>query len=94
MTYVEFSKLLSECGYDVDLHYKLHEVAVVAQDLGAVMGGDTLIARVNTKHQYWFTMFDFDETLLKSKDWFAICDLCRNLSATPPDERGKRKRKE
>lgn len=87
ITYREFKNNAERLGYDVDLHYNHHQVAVIAQDLGAVMGGNTTIATVNKRNQYWFSVYDFEETPLTHKDWKTIITLCRMLAQTPIEER-------
>ena len=92
LTYEEFKKMLGQWGYDVDLHYNRRQVAVIAQDLGAVMGGNTTVATVNKEHEGWFSMFDVYETPLDAKDWSTICKVCQDLATTPLEERGEIKR--
>lgn len=92
MTYDEFQNEMNGSGYDVDMHYAYGQIAVVTQDQGALMGGDATIATVNTHHQFWFTMFDYNETLLDYRDWLSICSMCRVLATTPLNERGQKPR--
>ncbi|HJA46408.1 MAG TPA: hypothetical protein H9792_01405 [Candidatus Limosilactobacillus excrementigallinarum] len=84
--------MLGQWGYDVDLHYNRRQVAVIAQDLGAVMGGNTTVATVSKEHEGWFSMFDVCETPLDAKDWSTICKVCQDLATTPLEERGEIKR--
>lgn len=92
LTYEQFKKVLTDDGYECDLHYNHHQVAVIAQDLGSIMGGNTTVATVDKNNQGRFSMFDVDETPLSRNDWLAICSLCQLLAATPIEKRGKIKR--
>lgn len=92
LTYQEFKHDAEQLGYDVDLHYSHGQVAIMTQDLGAVMGGNATIATVSRKHQYWFNVYDYEETPLNHCDWKTIIVLCRMLAQTPIEKRYRHKK--
>lgn len=93
ITYQEFKHDAEQLGYDVDLHYGFHQVAILAQDLGAPMGGSVAIATVNRRNRCWFNVYGYEDTLLTHNDWKTIITLCRMLAQTPLEKRYRHKKR-
>ncbi len=93
LTYAGFKHDAEHLGYDVDLHYSFHQVAILVQDLGAPMGGNVTVATVDRLHRYWFKVYDYEDTLLTHNDWKTIITLCRMLAQTPIDKRYRHKKR-
>lgn len=86
ITYEEFKRELSQYGLLVEKDF--HNVTVSAQDLGAPMGGNVVIATVSTSEMYKFAMGNIDDTLLSYDDFAHISKLCIRLAITPLELRG------
>ena len=86
ITYEEFKRELSQYGLLVEKDF--HNVTVSAQDLGAPMGGNVVIATVSTSEMYKFAMGNIDDTLLSYDDFAHISKLCTRLAITPLELRG------
>lgn len=93
LTYQGFKQIAEHLGYDVDLHYSFSSVAIIAQDLGAPMGGNIEVATVSKHNRFCFTVYDFEDSLLDENDWKAIIVLCRMLAQTPIDKRYRHKKR-
>lgn len=89
LTYKGFIQNLKEYGFEVSCHHS--EMDVEVQDLGAVMGGTIIVARVSTTEEYAFECHNIDETLIKADEWRYLASQCLRLAATPIKERGNYK---
>lgn len=86
LTYKDFATDLNYYGFDLEKHH--NRIDVVAQDLGAIIGGSVTIASVSTTEQYNFECSNIDDTLVKVDEWQYLANQCLRLAATPLNMRG------
>lgn len=87
ITYKEFKKEIKS-NFGASVEYSFGSVNVVAQDLGAPMGGTIMIASVSTSEQFNFQVMDISDTVLSYGEWEGVAKLCLKLARTPLDKRG------
>lgn len=85
MTYEE---LKSQNDFDVNLHYSVNEVAILAPSLDA-FGGDEPIVTISKMEPFNYHPRDYRDTALDLDDWREAVELAQKLTMTPLNERGK-----
>lgn len=84
MTYEELKKK----GFDVNLHYSINEVAILATSLDT-FGGDEPIVTISKAEPFNYHPRDYRDTALDIFDWLEAVKLAQKLALTPLSERGK-----
>lgn len=84
MTYEELKKN----GFDVNLHYSINEVAILAPSIDA-FGGDDPIVTISKVESFNYHPRDYRDTTLDLEDWQEAVKLAQKLAMTPLNERGK-----
>lgn len=84
MTYEE---LKNQQDFDVNLHYSLNEVAILAPSLDA-FGGDEPIVTISKSEQFNYHPRDYRDTMMNLEDWQDAVELAQELALTPLNERG------
>lgn len=85
MTYEE---LKNQKNFDVNLHYSVSEVAILAQSLDT-FGGDDPVVTISKVEPYNYHPRDYRDTALELEDWQEAVKLSQELAMTPLNERGK-----
>ena len=85
MTYEE---LKNQKDFDVNLHYSINEVAILAQSLDT-FGGDEPIVTISKMEPFNYHPRDYRDTVLDLEDWQEAVKLAQELALTPLNERGK-----
>lgn len=85
MTYEE---LKNQKDFDVNLHYSISEVAILAQSLDT-FGGDDPIVTISKAEPFNYHPRDYRDTVLDLEDWREAVKLAQELALTPLNERGK-----
>lgn len=83
MTYEELKKN----GFDVNLHYSISEVAILAPSLDT-FGGDEPIVTISKMEPFNYHPRDYRDTALDIFDWLEAVKLAQKLALTPLNERG------
>lgn len=84
MTYEELKK----SDFDVNLHYSINEVAILAQSLDT-FGSVEPIVTISKVEPYNYHPRDYRDTTLDLDDWKEAVELAQELALTPLNERGK-----
>ena len=85
MTYEE---LKNQKDFNVNLHYSVNEVAILAPSLDT-FGGDEPIVTINKAEPFNYHPRDYRDTVLDLDDWQEAVKLAQKLALTPLNERGK-----
>lgn len=85
MTYEEFK---NQEDFDVNLHYSVSEVAILAQSLDT-FGSVEPIVTISKVEPYNYHPRDYRDTVLDLDDWQEAVKLAHELALTPLNERGK-----
>lgn len=85
MTYEE---LKNQKDFDVNLHYSVNEVAILAPSFDA-FGGDVLIVTISKVEPFNYHPRDYRDTILDLDDWKEAVKLAQELAMTPLNERCK-----
>ncbi|MEK1366060.1 hypothetical protein HCZ82_04600 [Limosilactobacillus fermentum] len=85
MTYEEFK---NQKDFDVNLHYSINEVAILAQSLD-VFGSVEPIVTISKVEPFNYHPRDYQDTTLDLDDWQEAVKLAQELALTPLNERGK-----
>lgn len=85
MTYEE---LKNQKYFDVNLHYSINEVAILAQSFDA-FGGVEPIVTISKVEPFNYHPRDYRDTTLDLDDWQEAVKLAQELALTPLNERGK-----
>lgn len=85
MTYEE---LKNQNNFDVNLHYSISEVAILAPSLDA-FGGDDPVVTISKSEPFNYHPRDYRDTVLDLEDWREAVELAQKLALTPLNERGK-----
>lgn len=85
MTYEE---LKNQKDFDVNLHYSINEVAILAPSLDA-FGSFEPVVTISKMEPFNYHPRDYRETTLDLKDWQEAVKLAQELALTPLNERGK-----
>ena len=85
MTYEE---LKNHKNFNVNLHYSINEVAILAPSLDA-FGGDEPIVTISKMEPFNYHPRDYRDTVLDLEDWQEAVKLAQELALTPLNERGK-----
>lgn len=85
MTYEELKK---HKDFNVNLHYSINEVAILAQSLDT-FGGDEPIVTISKSEPFNYNPRDYRDTVLDLEDWQEAVKLAQKLAMTPLNERGK-----
>ncbi len=85
MTYEE---LKNQKDFDVNLHYSISEVAILAPSLDT-FGGDDPIVTISKAEPFNYHPRDYRDTVLDLEDWREAVKLAQELAMTPLNERGK-----
>lgn len=85
MTYEE---LKNQNDFDVNLHYSVSEVAILAQSLDT-FGGDDPVVTISKVEPFNYHPRDYRDTMLDLDDWQEAVELAQKLALTPLNERGK-----
>lgn len=85
MTYEE---LKNQKDFDVNLHYSINEVAILAQSLD-VFGSVEPIVTISKAEPFNYHPRDYRDTTLDLYDWQEAVKLAHELAMTPLNERGK-----
>ena len=85
MTYEE---LKNQKNFDVNLHYSINEVAILAQSLD-VFGSVEPIVTISKAEPFNYHPRDYRDTVLDLDDWQEAVKLAQELAMTPLNERGK-----
>lgn len=85
MTYEELKK---HKDFNVNLHYSINEVAILAPSLDA-FGGDEPIVTISKMEPFNYHPRDYRDTMLDLEDWQEAVKLAQELALTPLNERGK-----
>lgn len=85
MTYEE---LKNQKYFDVNLHYSINEVAILAQSLDT-FGSVEPIVTISKAEPYNYHPHDYRDTTLDLDDWQEAVKLAHELALTPLNERGK-----
>lgn len=85
MTYEE---LKNQKDLDVNLHYSINEVAILAPSLD-VFGSVEPIVTISKMEPFNYHPRDYRDTILDLDDWQEAVKLARELAMTPLNERGK-----
>lgn len=84
MTYEELKKI----NFDVNLHYSINEVAILAQSLDA-FGSVEPIVTISKVEPFNYHPRDYRDTILDLDDWKEAVKLAQELAMTPLNERCK-----
>lgn len=85
MTYEE---LKNQKDLDVNLHYSVNEVAILAQSLDT-FGSVEPIVTISKVEPFNYHPRDYRDTTLDLDDWQEAVKLAHELAITPLNERGK-----
>ena len=85
MTYEE---LKNQKDFNVNLHYSVNEVAILALSLDA-FGGDEPVVTISKSEPFNYHPRDYRDTTLDLEDWQEAVKLAQKLALTPLNERGK-----
>lgn len=85
MTYEE---LKNQKDFNVNLHYSVNEVAILAPSLDT-FGGDDPIVTISKAEPFNYHPRDYRDTVLDLEDWREAVKLAQELALTPLNERGK-----
>ena len=85
MTYEE---LKNQKGFDINLHYSVNEVAILAPSLDP-FGGDDPVVTISKSEPFNYHPRDYRDTMLDFEDWKEAVKLAQELAMTPLNERGK-----
>ena len=85
MTYEE---LKNQKNFDVNLHYSVSEVAILAQSLDT-FGSVEPIVTISKVEPFNYHPRDYRDTALELEDWQEAVKLAQKLALTPLNERGK-----
>ena len=85
MTYEE---LKNQKDLDVNLHYSINEVAILAQSLDT-FGSVEPIVTISKVEPFNYHPRDYRDTTLDLDDWQEAVKLAHELAMTPLNERGK-----
>ena len=85
MTYEE---LKNQKDFDINLHYSVSEVAILAQSLDT-FGGDEPVVTISKMEPFNYHPRDYRDTALELEDWQEAVKLAQELALTPLNERGK-----
>lgn len=85
MTYEE---LKNQKYFNVNLHYSVNEVAILAPSLDA-FGGDEPVVTISKAEPFNYHPRDYRDTVLELEDWREAVKLAQELALTPLNERGK-----
>ncbi|MEK1471404.1 hypothetical protein HC002_02300 [Limosilactobacillus fermentum] len=85
MTYEE---LKNQKDFDVNLHYSVTEVAILAQSLDT-FGSVEPIVTISKVEPFNYHPRDYRDTTLDIFDWLEAVKLAQKLALTPLNERGK-----
>ena len=85
MTYEE---LKNQKDFDVNLHYSVSEVAILAQSLDT-FGSVEPIVTISKVEPFNYHPRDYRDTTLDIFDWLKAVKLAQKLALTPLNERGK-----
>ncbi|MEK1431453.1 hypothetical protein HCY88_04370 [Limosilactobacillus fermentum] len=83
MTYEELKKN----DFDVNLHYSINEVAILAQSLDT-FGSVEPIVTISKMEPFNYHPRDYRDTTLDLVDWQEAVKLAQKLAMTPLNERG------
>lgn len=83
MTYEELKKK----GFDVNLHYSINEVAILATSLDT-FGGVEPIVTIAKFEPFNYRVCDYRDTMIDLEDWQEAVKLAHELAMTPLKERG------
>lgn len=84
MTYEELKKN----DFDVNLHYSISEVAILAQSLDT-FGSVEPIVTISKMEPFNYHPRDYRDTALDLDDWKEAVKSAQELAMTPLNERGK-----
>lgn len=85
MTYEE---LKNQKYFDVNLHYSINEVAILAPSLDAFSSVEPVVT-ISKMEPYNYHPRDYRDTVLDLEDWQEAVKLAQELALTPLNERGK-----
>ena len=85
MTYEELKK---QKGFNVNLHYSVSEVAILAPSLDA-FGGDDPVVTISKSEPFNYHPRDYRDTAMDLEDRREAVKLAQELALTPLNERGK-----
>ncbi|MGJ3767344.1 hypothetical protein ACLOE0_10465 [Limosilactobacillus fermentum] len=85
MTYEELKK---HKEFNVNLHYSVNEVAILAPSLDT-FGGDDPVVTISKMEPFNYHPRDYRDTVLELEDWREAVKLAQELALTPLNERGK-----
>ena len=85
MTYEE---LKNQKDFDVNLHYSVSEVAILAPSLDTFGGYDPIVT-ISKVEPFNYHPRDYRDTMLDLDDWQEAVKLAQKLALTPLNERGK-----
>ena len=85
MTYEE---LKNQKDFNVNLHYSVNEVAILAQSLDT-FGSVEPIVTISKMEPFNYHPQDYRDTVLDLEDWREAVKLAQKLALTPLNERGK-----
>ena len=85
MTYEELKK---QKYFDVNLHYSINEVAILAPSFDA-FGGVEPIVTISKVEPFNYHPRDYRDTMIDIFDWLEAVKLAQKLALTPLNERGK-----
>ena len=85
MTYEE---LKNQKDFDVNLHYSINEVAILAPSLDA-FGSVEPVVTISKMEPFNYHPRDYHDTMLDLDDWREAVKLAQELALTPLNERGK-----
>lgn len=84
MTYEE---LKNQKYFDVNLHYSINEVAILAQSLDT-FGSVEPVVTISKMEPFNYHPRDYRDTTLDLVDWQEAAKLAQKLAMTPLNERG------
>lgn len=84
MTYEE----LKENGFDVNLHYSINEVAILAPSLDVFSSVEPIVT-ISKVEPFNYHPRDYRDTTLDLDDWQEAVKLAHELAMTPLNDRGK-----
>ena len=85
MTYEE---LKNQKDFDVNLHYSISEVAILATSLDT-FGSVEPVVTISKAEPFNYHPRDYRDTVLDLEDWQEAVKLAQKLALTPLNERGK-----
>lgn len=85
MTYEE---LKNQKNFDINLHYSINEVAILAQSLDT-FGSVEPIVTISKVEPFNYHPRDYRDTALDLDDWKEAVKSAQELAMTPLNERGK-----